>query len=95
MDLTPAEHETSEAVSLAADWYRENRHTCPRPVVRHLRTIFPISTKEACEAIAEANRLDRVGDTLAHQTAVVAKRYRMPPTRAGVIAELAFAGGRR
>jgi len=56
MELSPPEHETSEAVSVAARWYGEHRDECPRPIVPALRSMFGLSAKQACEALAEASR---------------------------------------
>lgn len=56
MTLATTDHVHDERVQLAAAWFRENRDQCPRPIVQHLRELFGLSTREACWAIAEANR---------------------------------------
>jgi hypothetical protein len=49
-------HETTEAVFVAALWIVTHRHEMPRPLVPALKARFGLSQKEACLAIAEANR---------------------------------------
>lgn len=49
-------HESSAAISEAASWYAANRHQCERPIIPALRQRFNLTPKQACEAIAEANR---------------------------------------
>ncbi|PDT24451.1 hypothetical protein [Rhizobium hidalgonense] len=53
--MTGADHEHSEIVVLAAQWYSEQKQP-PQPVVPELRKRFPLSAREACEALALANR---------------------------------------
>lgn len=48
-------HQSSEAITLAATWYRANRYACPRPVVPALQRRFGLSIAEAISALREAN----------------------------------------
>ena len=48
-------HGNENAATRAAVWYAENRSSCPRPVVRSLRGMFGVSTREAIQAIQFAN----------------------------------------
>ncbi|MCB1463142.1 MAG: hypothetical protein KDJ90_12115, partial [Nitratireductor sp.] len=47
-------HGQTDAATLAARWYAENRETCPRPIVPTLRTMFGLSSAEAVWAVMEA-----------------------------------------
>ncbi len=48
-------HQSSEAITLAANWYRANRDTCPRPVVPMLQQRFGLTIAETISALREAN----------------------------------------
>lgn len=61
--MTGLDHVNQDRVEEAVDWYRRNRQTCARPVVRTLCSMFDLQPKGACEAIGVANRLDREGGT--------------------------------
>lgn len=50
-------HETTEAVTLAAVWIAGHRHELARPIIPAIKALWPLTTKEACEALAEANRI--------------------------------------
>jgi hypothetical protein len=54
-DLTPAEHEHSEAVIVAAQWLAD-QNPAPVPVIPALRSRFDLTAPEACEAAAMARR---------------------------------------
>ncbi|MCG6115228.1 MAG: hypothetical protein MEQ84_08515 [Mesorhizobium sp.] len=54
--MTGLDHETTEAVTMAAMWIIGHRHEMPRPIIPHIRRMFGLSPAQACEAIAEANR---------------------------------------
>lgn len=54
-DLTPGEHEHSEAVVLAAQWLSEQPQP-PQPVIHVLRQRFALTPVEACEAAALARK---------------------------------------
>jgi hypothetical protein len=49
-------HETTEAVTIAAAWYAAHRHEVARPIIPALRARFGLSPREACMAVAEANK---------------------------------------
>jgi len=53
--LTPAEHERSDAVVVAAQWLSEQT-PAPTPTVPALRSRFNLTALEACEAAAMAQR---------------------------------------
>jgi hypothetical protein len=48
-------HSGEPAATIAGRWYRENRDTCPRPVVPALRSMFGLTALQAVHAIREAN----------------------------------------
>lgn len=54
-DLTPQEHEHSEAVVVAAQWLSEQRDA-PAAVIPLLRSRFNLTALEATEACAMARR---------------------------------------
>lgn len=54
-DLTPGEHEHTEAVIVAAQWLADEAQP-PQPVIYHLRQRFNLTAVEACEAAALAGR---------------------------------------
>ena len=42
------------AIDIAVAWFTENKLTCPRPIVPHLRTMFDLSAIDACAVLREA-----------------------------------------
>ncbi|TGQ15917.1 hypothetical protein [Mesorhizobium sp. M00.F.Ca.ET.217.01.1.1] len=46
---------TLDHANEAALWFTENRGTCPRPIIPHLRRVFNLSPLEACAALRMAN----------------------------------------
>ncbi|ACM27532.1 hypothetical protein [Rhizobium rhizogenes] len=54
-DLTPPEHERTEAVTLAAQWLADELQP-PQPIIPILRQRFDLTAMEAIEAAALANR---------------------------------------
>lgn len=59
-DLTPPEHQHSEAAVQAAQWLAD-QHPAPTPVIPILRDRFGLTALEACEApaLAEKYRTNR------------------------------------
>lgn len=56
--LSPPEHEHSAAIDEAARWLVDTPNDMrPKPLLPAMRERFRLAAKEACEAIAEANRL--------------------------------------
>jgi hypothetical protein len=53
--LTGCDHENSDRVVLAADWYRGHRNLCPKPVIPSLRRMFDLTPHEAVEAMRQAH----------------------------------------
>lgn len=53
--MTPPEHEHSEAVTIAAQWLADQREP-PHPIIPALRERFGLSSLEASEACAVAER---------------------------------------
>lgn len=55
--MTGTCHETSEAVTQAAEWLQSRpTHRHPIPIVPALKNLFGLTAREACEAIAQARR---------------------------------------
>lgn len=52
-------HQSSEAISSAAEWYATNRETAERPIIPALRRRFGLSPLEAIIAVREAARAAR------------------------------------
>lgn len=51
-------HETTEAVTQAAEWLRSRpEHHQPSPIIPALKSLFGLTAKEACEAIAQARQV--------------------------------------
>lgn len=61
-DLTPPEHQHSDAVIEAAMWLAE-QDPPPRPSIPALRSRFGLSAVEACEAAALSHRYRFAGRT--------------------------------
>lgn len=57
LDHTPAEHEHTTKIDLAAQWLRDlPPHEVPQPIVPAMLARFGLTPAEACTAIAEARR---------------------------------------
>lgn len=54
-DLTPPEHQHSDAVLLAATWLSSEK-SVPNPIITAIRGRFGLSVLEACEAAALSSR---------------------------------------
>jgi hypothetical protein len=54
--MTGADHEHTEAVVVAAQWYADQAHDPRNPAVPLLRERFGLSPLQACEAIAQAHK---------------------------------------
>ncbi|MBA3446647.1 MAG: hypothetical protein H0T56_03390 [Pseudaminobacter sp.] len=59
---TGLSHDDSAAIDCAAEWLVSTPyHQRPRPLVWHLRETFGLTVSQACQAIAEAARLEQGG----------------------------------
>lgn len=52
-----AAHPEADKITSAARWLVEHWHVAPQPITRTLREMFGLGFVDACEALAEANRL--------------------------------------
>ena len=57
LDLTPGEHEHSEAIGLAARWIIDQGDLRGRAIIPELKTRFGITTLEACASCKEATAI--------------------------------------
>ncbi len=54
--MTGIDHETSEQISIAAEWLAANWHVAPQPLTRALRERFGLGFNDAVRAMAQAKQ---------------------------------------